>query len=70
MKLIFSGAALVVQVANPSKIAVGGLSYSGFMTANLLAHAPPSLLLWNCSFWKLQDDTYTFWFPGSYLAIK
>ncbi|KAH9684767.1 putative glutamyl endopeptidase [Citrus sinensis] len=44
-------------VAHPSKIAVGGLSYGGFMTANLLAHAPPSLLLWNCSFWKLQDDT-------------
>ncbi|KAH9750546.1 putative glutamyl endopeptidase [Citrus sinensis] len=63
MKLTFSGAALVVQVAHPSKIAVGGLSYGGLMTANLLAHAPLSLLLWNCSFWKLQDDTYTFWFP-------
>ncbi|GAY58489.1 hypothetical protein CUMW_187320 [Citrus unshiu] len=27
-------------VVHPSKIAVGGLSYSGFTTANLLAHAP------------------------------
>ena len=37
--LEFSGSALV-QVAHPSKIAVGGHSYGAFMTANLLAHAP------------------------------
>lgn len=31
---------IVLQVAHPNKIAVGGHSYGAFMTANLLAHAP------------------------------
>ncbi|XP_026656136.1 probable glutamyl endopeptidase, chloroplastic isoform X2 [Phoenix dactylifera] len=31
---------LLLQVAYPNKIAVGGHSYGAFMTANLLAHAP------------------------------
>lgn len=30
---------LLLQVAHPNKIAVGGHSYGAFMTANLLAHA-------------------------------
>lgn len=25
---------------------------------------PSSFLLWNCSFWGLQQNTYTFWFSG------
>lgn len=32
--------AIIMKVAHPKKIAVGGHSYGAFMTANLLAHAP------------------------------
>lgn len=31
---------MLIKVADPNKIAVGGHSYGAFMTANLLAHAP------------------------------
>ena len=30
-----------------------------------LGTCPPSFLLWNCSLWSLQQNTYTFWLSGT-----